>query len=265
MLHQGQEFIHSKLGITEQQQKKFLESSQQSGGAGGVSKLLSNTMGFAVDFILVVVYIFIFLILRSHLKKFILKLVPKEEIAKTEKIIHDSTLVSYKYLSGLAMMIVMLWILYGIGFSIAGIKNALFFAVLCGILEIIPFVGNLTGTSLTLLMAITQGGGADVVIGVVVTYFLVQFVQSYIIEPLVVGAEVNINPLFTILALVIGELLWGIAGLVIAIPLLGMFKIVCDNIEVLKPYGYLIGESKKSRESPWLDKVKGMFSKKVNH
>lgn len=262
LLHQGQEFLHSKLGITEQQQKKLLESSQRGGASGGVSNLLSNTLSFAVDFILVVVYIFIFLIFRSHLKKFILKLVPDEENAKTEKIIHDSTLVTYKYLSGMAIMIVMLWILYGIGFTIAGIKNAIFFAVLCGVLEIIPFVGNLTGTSLTMLMAITQGGGAGVVMGVAVTYFLVQFIQSYIIEPLVVGAEVNINPLFTIVALVIGELVWGVAGLVIAIPLLGMFKIVCDNIEVLNPYGYLIGESKKGREHPWLDKVKGMFRRK---
>jgi predicted PurR-regulated permease PerM len=196
------------------------------------------------------------------LKLFILKVVPIERKERTEKVIHDSTQVAYRYLSGLAMMIVMLWILYGIGFSIVGVKNALFFAVLCGLLEIVPFVGNLTGTTITVLMAITQqGGGGNMVIGVIVTYAIVQFVQSYIIEPLVVGAEVNINPLFTIVALVVGEMLWGIAGLVLAIPLLGMFKIVCDNIAPLKPYGFLIGGERKKKESRIVDRIKAIFRK----
>ncbi|WP_256012389.1 AI-2E family transporter [Desertivirga xinjiangensis] len=258
LLHQIQRLLHNKLGITEAEQKKFLESSQPKGG-GGMTKLLSNTLGMMVNLVLVLVYTFIFIYFRSHLKKFILKLVPAENLSRAEKVLHDTTQVSYKYLSGMATMIVMLWILYGIGFSAVGIKNALFFAVLCGTLEIVPFVGNLTGTSITVLMAVTQGGGGGMIIGVVAIYLLVQFIQSYIIEPMVVGAEVNINPLFTIIALVVGELLWGIAGLVLAIPLLGMLKIICDNIEPLKPYGYLIGEDKPKRESPWIDKVKAFF------
>lgn len=262
LIHDVQGFLKAKLGISQQQQQKFLESSKSSGGGAGMTQILSGTLGLVVDFVLVVVYVFIFLIFRTHLKRFILRVVPPEESEKTEKVIHDTTRVSYKYLSGLAMMIVMLWILYGIGFSIVGIKNAIFFAVLCGVLEIIPFVGNLTGTSITVLMALSQGGGSGIVIGVIITYFLVQFVQSYVIEPLVVGAEVNINPLFTIIALVVGELVWGIAGLVIAIPVLGMFKIVCDNVEVLKPYGYLIGESKKERQQPWMEKWKKLFRHK---
>jgi predicted PurR-regulated permease PerM len=85
------------------------------------------------------------------------------------------------------------------------------------------------------------------VIGVLLTYLIVQFLQTYLLEPLVVGAEVNINPLFTIIILVLGELVWGIPGLVLAIPLLGIVKIICDHIDPLKPYGYLIGSDKKKR------------------
>ena len=145
------------------------------------------------------------------------------------------------------MMIVCLWVMYSIGFSIVGVKNPFFFAILCGLLEIVPFVGNLTGTAITVLMALAQGQGANVVIGIVVTYAIVQFVQTYILEPLVVGAEVNINPLFTVVGLVAGEMLWGIAGMVLAIPLMGIFKIVCDHVEALHPYGYLIGQDRKNR------------------
>jgi predicted PurR-regulated permease PerM len=87
---------------------------------------------------------------------------------------------------------------------------------------------------------------------------LVQFIQTYVLEPLVVGAEVNINPLFTIMGLVAGEVLWGIPGLVLAIPLLGIAKIVCDHVEPLKPYGDLIGQEKK--ESGLKKKTKAFFA-----
>ena len=252
-------YLTNRLGISNDQQKKILESGSGS-GAGGMSKVAAGFMGSLVDTILVLVYVFIFIYFRTHLKKFILKLVPAEKMSHTEKVIQDSSRVAYKYLSGLGMMIVMLWILYGIGFSLVGIENALLFAVLCGILEIVPFVGNLTGTAITVLMALTQGGGGEMVAGVVLTYFTVQFIQSYILEPLVVGAEVNINPMFTILSLVVGETLWGIPGLVLAIPLLGIVKIICDNVEFLKPFGYLIGEEKKKNIS-FADKMKSYFSK----
>ena len=184
----------------------------------------------------------------------------EDQKGNAQKVIHESSLVAQKYLSGLGTMIVMLWVMYGIGFSIIGVKSALFFAVLCGLLEIVPFVGNVIGTSLTLLMVLTQGGSSGMIIGVLVTYGIVQFVQTYILEPLVVGAEVNINPLFTIMVLVVGELIWGLPGMILAIPLLGIVKIVCDNVERLKPYGYLIGKEKKEKKGNGVvDKVKKWF------
>ena len=145
------------------------------------------------------------------------------------------------------MMIACLWIMYSIGFSIVGVKYAILFAIICGILEIIPFIGNLTGTLLAILMVVIQGGGTEMVLGVVITYLIVQFLQTYLLEPLVVGAGVNINPLFTIIILVLGELVWGIPGMVLAIPLLAIVKIICDHIPSLKPYGYLIGSDQKKK------------------
>lgn len=159
-------------------------------------------------------------------------------------------------------MIVTLWVLYGIGFSIAGVKYALFFAILCGLLEIVPFVGNLTGTSLTIIVSLAQGGNSNIIIGILVVYGIVQFIQTYILEPLIVGAEVNINPLFTILAIVAGETVWGIGGMILAIPLLGIVKIICDHIEPLKPYGFLIGQDAEQSSENWTDKIKRWFKKK---
>ena len=188
---------------------------------------------------------------------------PEPDEAKALTIVNNAQQVSQKYLTGLSLMIMALWVMYGIGFSIVGVKNALFFAVLCGLLEVVPFIGNLTGTAVTVAASLAQGADFNMVLGILVVYSLVQFFQTYILEPLVVGAEVNINPLFTIIGLVAGEALWGIPGMILAIPLMGIAKIVCDNIEPLKPFGFLIGEEKKGRKSGgWGQKVKGWFKKR---
>jgi predicted PurR-regulated permease PerM len=254
------QFITTNLGISREQQDQLLQSQPASPGktASMLTGFAGSVMSILVDLLLVMVYIFLFMYFRRHLKMFVLKLVPVAQRDNAQKVIHDIQRVAQQYLGGLGMMIVSLWIMYGIGFSIVGVKNAFFFAILCGILEIVPFVGNLTGNAITILMALTQGGGMSMVIGILVTYAIVQFFQTYILEPLVVGAEVNINPLSTIVVLVIGELVWGIAGMVLAIPLLGIVKIICDHVEPLKPYGFLIGGEKKKKRGI-VDKVKGWF------
>lgn len=257
------QFIARNLGISTYKQKQWLEG-QTSGGSGtmGISGIvLSSLMGILVNTILVLVYFFLFISSRSHLKKFILMLVPDSQNKETEQIIRDGGNMAQRYISGMGMMIFMLWIMYGVGFSIVGVENALFFAVLCGLLEIIPFIGNLTGTALTMIMVISQGGNDNMIIGVLVTYFVVQFVQTYVLEPLVVGSEVNINPLFTILVIVLMEIIWGIAGMILAIPMLGIIKIICDHVRPLKPYGFLIGKEKSSKESKMVATIKSWFDK----
>lgn len=255
-------WINDTVGIDAKQQKEIIDES-----GGNTSEMLfsfaSGMMSVVINSVLVLVYMYLFLLYRNHIKRFILKLVAQKEKEDTDEVVHRAGKVSQKYLSGLAAMIGMLWVMYGIGFSLVGVENAIFFAVLCGLLEIIPFVGNLTGTSITVLAVLAQGGGSDKIIFVLLTYFVVQFVQTYILEPLVVGEQVNINPLFTIMAIVLGEMIWGIAGMILAIPLLGMVKIICDSHPDLQPYGFLIGpENPRKRRTSFIDYVKRLFTKK---
>lgn len=142
-----------------------------------------------------------------------------------------------------------------------GVKQAIFLAILCGLLEMIPFVGNLTSSLLTILFSVAQGGDSRMVLGIILVYGTVQFTQTYLLEPMVVGNEVNINPLFTILVLVIGEAVWGIPGMILALPVLGVVKVICDHVEPLKPYGFLIGQDKKEDSGGFMDKIKNLFHK----
>ena len=262
------QFIARNVGISTYKQKQWLEgqSSSESAGAMGLAgTLLSSLMSIVVNSILVLVYLFLFISSRSHLKKFVLMLVPETAIKETEKVIGDGGKVAQRYISGIGTMIVILWVMYSIGFSIVGVESAIFFAILCGLLEIVPFIGNLIGTTLTVLMVISQGGSNGMIIGVLATYLLVQFIQTYILEPLVVGSEVNINPLFIILVIVLMEIIWGIPGMILAIPMFGLVKIVCDHVKPLKPYGFLIGKEHSGKESGMIVKIKDWFRKaKIN-
>jgi len=246
MITQVKEYIQSHFGISKKQQEEII-TEQAKSNSNTFSNMGSYLMGFVVDFILMLVYIFLFMFYRDRIKRFVLRIVSSQQKKNAETIIHDVEKVSQQYITGLGLMIACLWVMYSIGFSIVGVKYAVLFAIICGLLEIVPFIGNLTGNLLAVLMVIIQGGGIGMVVGVVITYLIVQFLQTYLLEPLVVGAEVNINPLFTIIVLVVGELIWGIPGMVLAIPLLGIIKIICDHVESLKPYGYLIGSDKKKR------------------
>lgn len=260
-----QQWFQEQIGINRTVQKEIIkqQSQGQSGNTGGMmAGFASGFFSILVNTVLVIVYMFLFLFYRTHIKKFILKLVPGDEKTKADGIVHKAGKVAQHYLSGLGAMIGILWIMYGIGFSLVGVESAIFFAVLCGILEIIPFVGNLTGTSITILAVLSQGGNSSMVIGILIVYGLVQFIQTYILEPLVVGEQVNINPLFTIMVIVLGETLWGVAGMVLAIPLLGIIKIVCDHVPDLQPYGFLIGtERQRNKRTGVIDKIKSALKR----
>jgi len=261
MVEQVRLWIYQTFGVSYEKQEQIFREQSKGSGAGKIGSFAGSFIGIVVNSVLVTVYIYLLLYSRQHIKQFILKLFDNDKRSKTEKVIAQSVLVAQKYLSGLTAMIVMLWIMYGIGFTIAGVEYAIFFAILCGLLEVVPFVGNITGTSITLLAVLVQGGDGGMILGVAVTYALVQFFQTYILEPLVVGEQVSINPLFTIMVIVLGEMIWGIAGMILAIPLLGIVKIICDNVPALKPYGFLIGSEKKKEKSGMIMKMKQALKK----
>ncbi|MBC7641296.1 MAG: AI-2E family transporter [Flavobacterium sp.] len=251
-----QKYIFKNLNITVSEQNKILSNEQPSYGSI-VQMMIGSVTSFLSSFVLMLVYFVFILYYRGHIKKFLIKLSVPSQRAEMEDIIQKTTAVSQQYLFGLSKMIFLLWIMYGIGFSFIGVENAIFFAVLCGLLEIIPFVGNITGTTLTVLVSAMHGANIEILIGIIIVYGTVQLIQGWVLEPLILGPQVKINSLFTIIALVLGELLWGIPGIILAIPLTAMFKIVCDHITPMKPYGFLIGEIESSKkEIGFIEKIK---------
>jgi predicted PurR-regulated permease PerM len=259
-----QEYIFTHVGISVKKQTQIFKDEQPS--FSSIMQVIGGSVAYIfTNLILVLTYVLFLLYYRTHIKVFLLKISEPDQQAETLQLLRKATNISQQYLLGLSKMIVCLWIMYGIGFSIVGIENAIFFAILCGLLEIVPYVGNIIGTTLTVLVTALHSAKLSMLGGVVITYGIVQFIQGWVLEPMMLGPQVKINPLFTIIALVLGELLWGIAGVIIAIPLTAILKIVCDHIESLKPYGFLIGEIEiLKKESNFKRKIKAkLFQQKL--
>ena len=245
--NQLQQYLFKNLGISTEKQMQILNEEQP--GIAQILQLIAGSLKVIfTNFILVMAYIFLLLYYRVHLLRFFLKLASTNQQNEINEMLHSIANVSQQYLLGLSKMIVCLWIMYGIGFSLLGVKNALFFSILCGLLEIVPFIGNLTGTTLTLVVTAINGGSLPMLAGIAITYGIVQFIQGWVLEPLILGPQVKINPFTTIIALVTGDLIWGIPGIFLAIPLIAMVKIIFDHIESLQPYGFLIGAINDNKE-----------------
>jgi predicted PurR-regulated permease PerM len=65
--------------------------------------------------------------------------------------------------------------------------------------------------------------------------------------PFVVGSKVKINALFSFIGILLGEHLWGIAGMFLCIPAIAIIKIICERVDDLKPWGKLLGEEKTQK------------------
>jgi len=257
ILNSIQLYISNHLDLSFKEQFQILKKEQPSYGT--IMQMLAESLAsLFTNLILVLVYFLFLLYYRVHFKIFFLKQTAISQQGNMEDLIDSAAHISQQYLLGISKMILLLWIMYGIGFSVLGVENALFFAILCGLLEIIPYVGNITGTALTLIVAALHGANLSMLGGIILVYGVIQLIQGWVLEPLILGPQVKINPLFTIFALVLGELLWGIPGMILAIPTIAIFKIVCDHIESLKPYGFLIGEIETAtRERGFIKKIKG--------
>ena len=154
-------------------------------------------------------------------------------------------MVSQQYLKGILLDVLILSILNAIGFLALGLKYALLFAVLAAFLNIVPYIGVLVGSIFPVAIALLTKDSLWYAVGTAGVCIVVQFLDNNFITPKVVGSSVSINPLAATLALLLGAKVWGIVGMILSIPVTGMFKVMFDQMETLKPYGFLLGQENR--------------------
>ncbi len=243
-----QHMISDKFNVSEGKQIAWLESQmvtmmESSGQIFG--NIFSATGNFLAAATLIPIYIFFFTFYRHKIKDFVKYVAPADQHDQVLNVMRRTSQVSQKYLVGLLIDISILAVLNSIGFLILGINHAILLGVIAGLLNIIPYIGVLIGSIFPIIMALLTKDSIWIAGGALGVCVFVQFLDNNFITPKVVGSAVSINPLATMLALLIGGTIWGVAGMMLFIPFLGMLKVIFDNVEQFRPFGFLIGEEQK--------------------
>lgn len=261
-----QDYISETFHISSHEQQAWLKTKiQENASTGGVlvMGIFSATTSFLASFALIPIYIFFLSLYQEKFKEFVQLVVKEEKNDHTLQIVKKVSKVSQKYVVGIFLDVVILSVLNSTGFLILGLPHAILFGVLASVLNIIPYIGVLIGSILPITMAFLTKDAMSYTLAVAAICFFVQFLDNNFITPYVVGSSVSINPLTATLVLVSSALIWGIPGMILCMPLTGMAKVVCDNVEPLKPYGFLLGEEVNYREQEHIqDKIVNRFRRK---
>jgi len=234
-----QRSIGGLVGVPENQQDTMIKNA-----VGNTGQYLKTFFTATANSILAVglvpVYTFLLLFYRDKFKKFINLLIPSDQQSIAESIIDQASEVVPRYMKGLIIACIILMGLNTLGFYLVGVQYAMLFGIIAAIFNLIPYLGTVLGYGIVFIFVLaTQSTG--VALAVVGQFFVVQFLENNILTPNITGSYVQINPLVIIFSLIGGGMIWGLPGMFMVIPYLAMLKIVCENIDSLKPIGYLLG------------------------
>ncbi len=231
----------------------------------------SSTTAFLAGLLSTVIFTFLILIYRKGLTKAFSGFSPVDKRERVVKMFKSVQQVGLKYLLGMIVLIIIIGLANSIGLLIIGIENPFLFGFLGAILAVIPYIGTVSGAIIPILYALIAYNSFWMAISVAILFWFVQLMTDNFLSPKIVGSSININAFTAILSLIIGALVWGIAGMILFLPFAAMLKIVCEEYEELKPVALLIGNQNYQEDdggnkfvNKWIDKIKEWFAKLHN-
>lgn len=206
--------------------------------------IASTASSLAIVFMMPV-FIFLFLLYRDFLEEFLLMSFSVQSQEKVKHVLGNVKKVVQNYISGMFVVICILAVLNSIALLSLGIKHALFFAVFAAFLNVIPFLGPLLGATLPIAYAILTKDSLWYPIGVFLAFYIIQLMESNLFTPKIVGGKVSMNPMLTIIILFVGNMIWGVAGMVLFIPAMAILKEILNEIPGMESWAFLLGDTKK--------------------
>jgi len=213
-----------------------------------VMSFMSGLTSFMANYLLTFVYVFFLLNYRRIFKDFLLRIFPDDKRQNVKTIIDKSASVAPQYLIGKLMLMGLLAVLYSIGLGISGVNNFILVSVIAAVLTLIPYIGNIVGFAMAVVFGFLTTGETTVLIGIALTFTLTQFVESYVLQPYLIGEKVDVHPFFVVISVIVGNMVWGIIGMILAIPIMGIITVILLNIKNLKPLGILLSKTEFSKE-----------------
>jgi predicted PurR-regulated permease PerM len=262
MINQSITWISANFEINPQKIHEWIAKTQgelintSTTAIGHTLVILGN--GLVVLF-LIPFYVFMILFYQPILLEFIRRLSGSSYQSSVREIVIQIKTVIQRYLVGLVIEAIIMATLNTAALLILGIEYAFILGILAALLNVIPYIGGIIAVAMPIMVALATKSTPLYAFYVLIAYFVIQMIDNHYIGPYIVASKVKINALFSVIVVLAGNALWGIPGMFLSIPLLAIVKLICDHIEPLKPWGFLLGDT-----MPPLLKIKLIFKKVSN-
>ncbi len=258
-----QYIIENKLHISIEEQERWVQSqlSKVMENLGDIAKVVSmKALGTIEAILFIPIFLFFMLYYRERWRNFILMLAdsPDSDSKLTDELMNQISKVTTRYIIGVIIDVSILATLHSVFLTVIGMPYAIAIAVMTASLSFIPYFGTLISGIIPLSFSLILTSNPYIPLLIIGYFWLITFIDHNILLPTIVGGNVHLNPLITILGVIGAASVWGIAGMILIIPTLGVIKIICDNVEGLEPYGYVLGIDTHPKA---LNKLKNIFEK----
>jgi len=242
-----QEWISTTFHVNIEKQMDYVNSA-----TAKIEKATPNVIGATVLSLSSVLFFLVFVILdtffllfyRSRLLKFLVDVFKEENSKIVYDIVEKVQFIIRKYLVGILLEMTTVAIVCCTVFMLLGIKYAILLGLITALFNIVPYIGIFTALLLNIIITFATTALASKVLLVIITVVSMHLIDSNVLLPVIVGSKVRINAFITLLGVVLGEMIWGISGMFLSIPVIAIIKIIFDRVESLQPWGHLMGDEK---------------------
>ena len=215
-----------------------------------LGQTLSTVGGFVLGTVLLPVYVIMILWYQPLLREFFRRVFVRDNQGTVSEVLVEAETLIQSYFIGLLLEFAIIATLDSIGLLILGIDYAILLGIIGALLNVIPLIGGVTTVALSMMVALVTKDSPSYALLVMVMFVVIQFFDNHFIIPKVVASKVKLNALISVIVVLAGGALWGILGMFLSIPLSAIAKVICDRIEPLKPWGFLLGDNMPVARAP---------------
>lgn len=237
-------FLLEAFNLSREEQRKIISRmSDQSGSSiiGVIQNALSASAVSAVLLFLIPVYAVLILYYRHHWLRILYRLFPSERSESLREILFMTIRTYYNFIKGMALVYLIVGMLNSVGLLLLGIPHPFLFGFIASLLTFIPYVGIIVGSLLPMTMAWITYDSIWYPVGIVAVFTFVQYLEANVIFPVAVSSRLNVNTLVMLIAIFVGGLLWGMAGMILFVPFVGIAKLIADHNPRWKTLSMILG------------------------
>ena len=199
-------------------------------------RLFANTSELLVSTLTVIILLYFLLAYHEVFLAKLIKLMPTlSDKKRAVTIAHEIEAQISRYLFTITLINLCLGIAVGTAVGFLGLSNPIMWGVLVAVLNFIPYLGALTGIFCMLLGALLSFDSLGFALIFPATYLALATIEGNFITPFVMGRSLTLNPVLVLLSLMFWGWMWGIVGILLAVPILATFKIFCTHLKPMEP------------------------------